>query len=480
MMNELDKVPLSRREMLRRCGVGIGAIGLAQLLRDDAARAAVPDAVPAPGLMPRSPHFAPKAKRIVHLFANGGPSQIDTFDPKPLLKKLHGKPIPRELIPGASDAQASNSPAFASLWNFRKYGQSGIDVCELLPQMAGVVDDLCVVRSMHADDISHDGGIMFMNTGAARLSRPSLGSWVTYGLGSENRNLPGFVALCPDGYPLNETQNWQSAFLPGVYQGTYVNSKHEDVHKLIENIRNTRVSSKEQSAQMELLGRLNRIHQEPRADESRLESRIQSFEQAFRMQMEATEVFDLTRETQRVRDSYGATPQGRQLLMARRLLERGVRVVQVWAGPGFPWDHHGELDERIPAACAGMDRPVAAFIRDLKQRGMLDDTLVLWGGEFGRTPTSELPHPTTRPGRDHNRHGFTVWLAVGVVKAGNIHGSTDEAGFAAVKDKVHVHDLHATLLHLLGLNHEKLTYRYAGRDFRLTDVAGNVVKAILK
>jgi len=463
----------SRREMLRRCGAGVGALALAQILGEETpARAAS-------GLEPRSPHFAPKAKRFVHIFANGGPSQVDMLDPKPLLKKLHGKPIPREFIPGARDAQASSSPAFASPWGFRRHGNSGIDVCELLPHLAGVVDDLCVVRSMHADDISHDGGIMFMNTGAARLSRPSLGSWVTYGLGSENRNLPGFVALCPDGYPLNETQNWQSAFLPGVYQGTYVNSKYEEVDKLIENIRNTRVSGQEQRAQMDLLARLNRIHQKPRADEGRLESRIQSFEQAFRMQVEATDAFDLTRGPRPVLESYGATPQGRQLLMARRLLERGVRVVQVWAGPGFPWDHHGELDERIPTACAGMDRPVAAFLRDLKQRGMLDDTLVLWGGEFGRTPTSELPHPTTRPGRDHNRHGFTVWLAGGGLKAGHIHGATDEAGFAAVKDKVHVHDLHATLLHLLGLDHEKLTYRYAGRDFRLTDVYGRVVKEIL-
>ena len=467
--------PFSRRELLRRCGAGMGAVALAQIL-GETSRA---DSSSEASLAPRRPHFAPKAKRLVHLFMNGGPSQVDMFDPKPLLKKYHGKPIPREVIPEARDAQASGSPAFASPWKFEKRGQSGIEVSELLPHLGGVIDDLCVVRSMYADDISHDGGIMFMNTGAARLSRPSLGSWVTYGLGSENRNLPGFIALCPDGYPLNETLNWQSAFLPGVFQGTFINSKHEEIDKLIENIRNARISSAEQRSQLDLLGRLNRLHQTGRADEGRLESRIQSFEQAFRMQMEATDAFDLSREPKSVLDLYGPGVQARQLILARRLLDRGVRVVQVWYGAGFPWDHHGELDERMPRACADVDRPIAAFIKDLKQHGLLDDTLVLWGGEFGRTPTAELPHPQTRPGRDHNRHGFTVWLAGAGVKHGHIHGATDDAGFAAVKDKVHVHDLHATLLALLGLDHEKLTYRYAGRDFRLTDVQGRVVQEIL-
>lgn len=466
---------LSRRDMLRCSGAGIGALGLACLLGETA----LADAAGEASLSPRRPHFSPKARRLVHLFANGGPSQVDTFDPKPLLAKFHGKPIPREVIPEARNAQASGRPAFASPYQFHRRGQSGIEVSELLPHLGGIVDDLCVVRSMHTDDISHDGGIMFMNTGAARLSRPSLGSWVTYGLGSENRNLPGFIALCPDGYPLNETQNWQSAFLPGVFQGTFINSKHEDVDRLIENVRNVRVSPADQRAQLDLLGRLNRMHQQRRADEGRLESRIQSFEQAFRMQVAATDAFDLSREPRAVLDLYGPGPQARQLILARRLLERGVRVVQVWYGPGFPWDHHGEITQRLPAACTDVDRPTAAFIRDLKQRGLLDDTLVLWGGEFGRTPTSELPHPTTTPGRDHNRHGFTVWLAGGGIKPGHVHGATDDAGFAAVRDKVHVHDLHATILHLLGLDHESLTYRYAGRDFRLTDVHGQVVKGIV-
>ena len=467
--------PLSRREMLCRSGAGIGALALAQLLGE-------PQQAQAAGelpLAPRKPHFPAKAKRLVHLFANGGPSQVDTFDPKPLLAKLHGKPIPREIITAARDAQASGSPAFASKYKFQHHGKSGIEVSELFPEIAKCIDDLCVVRSMHADDISHDGGIMFMNTGAARLSRPSLGSWVTYGLGSENRDLPGFIALCPDGYPLNETQNWQSAFLPGSYQGTFVNTKHENVERLIENIRNRRVDPTEQRAQLDLLGRLNRLHQAQRPDEGRLESRIQSFEQAFRMQVEATDAFDLSREPKSVLDLYGPGPQARQLILTRRLLERGVRMVQSWYGAGFPWDHHGEIEERLPKICTEVDRPIAAFLQDLKQRGMLDDTLVLWGGEFGRTPTSELPHPTTTPGRDHNRHGFSVWLAGGGIKRGHVHGATDDAGFAAVRDKVHVHDLHATILHLLGLDHERLTYRYAGRDFRLTDVSGRVVREIL-
>lgn len=461
--------------MLRHSGAGIGTLALAQLLSETNQA----EASDGPSLAPRRPHFAPRAQRFVHLFANGGPSQVDTFDPKPLLARLHGKPIPRDVISTVGDAQASGSPAFASKYRFRKRGQSGIDVSELLPEIGSMIDDICVVRSMHADDISHDGGIMFMNTGAARLSRPSLGSWATYGLGSENRNLPGFISMCPDGYPLNETQNWQSAFLPGIYQGTFINSKHEDVERLIENIRNRRVDSTQQRAQLDLLARLNRIHQKPRADEGRLESRIQSFEQAFRMQMEATDAFDISQESKSTLDMYGPGQQARQLILTRRLLERGVRVVQSWYGAGFPWDHHGEIEERLPKICGEVDRPIAAFLRDLKQRGLLDDTLVLWGGEFGRTPTSELPHPTTTPGRDHNRHGFTVWLAGGGIKGGHVHGATDDAGFAAIQDKVHVHDLHATILHLLGLNHEELTYRYAGRDFRLTDVAGHVAQDIL-
>ena len=328
---------------------------------------------------------------------NGGPSQVDMFDPKPLLKKYHGKPIPREIIPEARDAQASGSPAFASPWKFEKRGQSGIEISELLPHLGGVVDDLCIVRSMYADDISHDGGIMFMNTGAARLSRPSLGSWVTYGLGSENRNLPGFIALCPDGYPLNETQNWQSAFLPGVFQGTFINSKHEEIDKLIENIRNGRIPTAAQRTQLDLLGRLNRIHQAPRADEGRLESRIQSFEQAFRMQMEATDAFDLAREPKSVIDLYGPGVQRGQPSSARRLLERGVRMVQCWYGPGFPWDHHGELDERMPRLRrrGSPDRRVYQGSQATRSAGRHADSL----GRRIRSARRRLSCPSDDPAR---------------------------------------------------------------------------------
>ncbi len=473
-LSQFESAPLlNRRDLLSRTGVGIGAIGLANLLTETGMASA------ANSLAPQGPHFAPKAQRMVHLFMNGGPSHVDLFDPKPLLKKFHMQPIPRDVIADARNAQASGSPAFASKYKFQPRGECGIEVSELLPHLSEMIDDLCVIRSMHADDISHDGGIMFMNTGAARLSRPSLGSWMTYGLGAESRNLPGFIAMCPDGYPLNETQNWQSSFLPGVYQGTFINSRHETIDKLIENIRNPRLTTQQQRTQLDLLGELNRRHQKHRSEEGRLEARIQSFEQAYRMQMEATDAFDLSSESKSTLELYGPGQQARQLIFARRLLERGVRMVQVWYGAGFPWDHHGEIEERLPKMCADVDRPIAAFLRDLKQRGLLDETLVLWGGEFGRTPTSELPHPTTTPGRDHNRHGFTVWLAGGGVKSGYVHGATDDAGFAAIRDKVHVHDLHATILHLFGLDHERLTYRYAGRDFRLTDVHGQVVRDIL-
>jgi hypothetical protein len=468
----MNQPVMDRRSMLQQTGAGIGALALAHLLGEAPQVAVAAASGPAP-------HFAPKAQRFVHLFANGGPSQVDTFDPKPLLAKFHGEKIPESVIAAAKDAQAAGNTAFASKFAFQRCGKSGVEVSELFPEIGKIIDDVCVVRSMYADDISHDGGIMFMNTGASRMSRPSLGSWLTYGLGSENRNLPGFIAMCPEGYPLNETQNWQSSFLPGSNQGTFVNSKHEDVEKLIENIRNRRVGAADQRAQLDLLGRLNQLHKQSRAADGRLESRIQSFEQAFRMQVEAMDAFDLSDEPQHVLDMYGPGLQARQLIMTRRLLERGVRVVQSWYGSAFPWDHHGEIEDRLPKMCMEVDRPIAAFLRDLKQRGLLDDTLVLWGGEFGRTPTSELPSPNTTPGRDHNRHGFSVWLAGGGVKGGHVHGATDDVGFAAVRDKVHVHDLHATILHLLGLDHEKLTYRYAGRDFRLTDVHGRVVREII-
>jgi hypothetical protein len=363
-----------------------------------------------------------------------------------------------------------------SPFTFRRHGESGIEVSELFAQTAGCIDDICVIRSMHADVPNHEPSLMLMNCGDGRLPRPSLGAWVTYGLGSENQNLPGFLALCPGGYPIVATQNWRSAFLPGAYQGTYIDTQHTEIDKLVENIRNPAATPAEQRRQLDLVRRLNELHREGRAHDAQLEARIQSFELAYRMQHEAAEAFDVGREPESIRALYGPGTPARQLLIARRLLERGVRVVQVWSGAGQPWDNHDNLETQHRTLAGEWDRPIAAFLRDLKARGLLDSTLVIWGGEFGRTPVAELPQSS---GRDHNHYGFSVWLAGGGVRGGHVHGATDELGFAAVEDKVHVHDLHATILHLLGFDHERLTYRYAGRDFRLTDVHGRVIRDVV-
>ncbi len=309
-----------------------------------------------------------------------------------------------------------------------------------------------------------------------RLPRPSMGAWVTYGLGSENQNLPGFIVMCPGGYPIVETRNWRSAFLPGAYQGTYIDSKHTEIEKLISNIRNSRLSSDEQREQLDLVRRLSERHKDLRRRDARLESRIQNFELAFRMQMEATDAFDISRESKSTQFLYGEGTQARQLLITRRLLERGVRFIQLWSGAGQPWDNHNDIEKNHRKLARQWDQPIAAFLTDLKQRGLLETTLVLWGGEFGRTPVAELPKLN---GRDHNHYGFSCWMAGGGVRGGYVHGATDEFGFKAVEKPVHPLDLHATLLHLLGFDHERLTYRYAGRDFRLTDVHGRVVDELI-
>jgi hypothetical protein len=336
---------------------------------------------------------------------------------------------------------------------------------------------------MHADVPNHEPSLMLMNSGEARLIRPSVGSWVTYGLGSENQNLPGFIAMCPGGYPIQESQNWQAGFLPGAYQGTYIDTRHTEVEKLIEHVRNNNLTLKEQRRQLDLLRQLNEEHRARRQADPQLEARIQSFELAYRMQVDAADAFDVNREPQYIRDLYGPGVQGRQMLIARRLIERGVRFVQVWHGPGQPWDTHDDLEVRHRQLAKECDQAIGALLVDLKQRGMLDETLVIWGGEFGRTPTVELPSPGANQGkvngRDHNHYGFSMWLAGGGAKGGIAYGATDEFGFAAVQNKVHVHDLHATVLHLLGFDHEQFTYRYAGRDFRLTDVHGRVVKELI-
>jgi len=477
----LEDLFLTRRDFLGRCGMGLGMLGLVNLLGQQFANAApIADAVVANSpLAPRPAHFPTKARRVIHIFANGGPSHVDTFDPKPALTRLHGKPLPMDNLA----TERRTGAAFRSPYTFKKYGESGIEVSELFPHVAEHIDEIAVIRSMHADVPNHEPSLLLMNCGEARLPRPSMGSWLTYGLGTVNQNLPGFITMCPGGYPIQESQNWQSAFLPGIYQGTYINTQHQSIEKLIEHIKNKYSSAVEQREQLDLVRQLNEQHAQRRAQDAQLEARIQSFELAYRMQMDASDAFDLSKEPETVRAMYGSGTQGRQLLIARRLLERGVRMVQVWHGAGQPWDNHDDLEENHRKLARECDQPIGALLADLKQRGMLDETLVIWGGEFGRTPTVELPTPGANAGkvngRDHNHHGFSMWLAGGGVRGGYVHGATDEFGFKAVEDPVHVHDLHATLLRLLGFDHTKLTFRHAGRDFRLTDVYGNVVNQLI-
>jgi hypothetical protein len=473
---------LSRRDLLKRTGIGFGALALGQLLGEHGLLGAgVTNAAHAASLnplAPKSPHFPAKAKHVIHLFMNGGPSHVDTFDPKPELTKRHGQELPINL-----PTERKTGAAFASPYKFQKYGQSGIEVSELFPHTAECIDDICVIRSMHGDSPNHEPSLLLMNCGEPRLIRPSMGSWLTYGLGTENQNLPGFIAMCPGGYPIQESQNWQAGFLPGVYQGTYIDTKHREVAKLIENIENRFVTREQQRRQLDLLAQLNAEHLATRQADEQLESRIQSFELAYRMQMEAAEAFDVSREPQHILDMYGEGVQARQILIARRLVERGVRFVQVWHGEGQPWDNHDDIEVNHRKLAQQCDQAIGALLKDLKARGLLDETLVVWGGEFGRTPTVELPKKGSNAGkingRDHNHHGYTMWLAGGGVRGGYVHGATDEFGFAAVENRVHVHDLHATILHLMGFDHEKFTYRYAGRDFRLTDIHGRVVKELL-
>ena len=475
---------LSRRELLRRTGMGMGMLAMGGLFGEKGifgptgAQAAVSEISSNNPLAVRKPwHFQPKAKRVIHIFLNGGASHVDTFDPKPELDKWHGKEIPTKY-----PTERKTGAAYKSPFKFQKYGKCGMDVSELFAKTAAHVDDMCFIRSMHADVPNHEPSLLLMNCGDSRLPRPSMGSWLTYGLGTENQNLPGFISLCP-GYPIQESQNWQSGFLPGIFQGTYIDTRKQNVDELIENIRNTRVTNTEQRQQLDLLKTLTADHLERRQKDAQIEARVQSFELAFRMQMDATDAFDTTREPQAIRDLYGPGNQARQCLIARRLLERGVRFVQLWHGDGQPWDNHDDIEVQHRKLAGECDQGIAALLTDLKQRGMLQDTLVICSGEFGRTPTVELPTPGSNAGkingRDHNHHGFTLWMAGGGVKGGSVYGSTDEFGFKAATNPVHIHDLHATILKLMGFDHEKFTYRYAGRDFRLTDVHGHVVNDLI-
>ena len=470
---------LSRRDFLTRTGLGLGALSL-QTLGDPAAATGTLDGLSSLAslspLAPKPPHFAPKARRIVHFFLNGGPSQVDTFDPKPALAKYAGQPLPGEYL----RTERKTGAALPSPFKFSRYGQSGLEISEVFARTAAHADDIAVIRSMHAQVPNHEPSLMLMNCGDSVQPRPSFGSWALYGLGTENQNLPGFVSLCPGGLPIKDSENWQSAFLPGVFQGTFVDPQHREVDRLIENIRSPHATRDMQRRQLDLLASLNDVHRRDHASDPRLEARIESFELAFRMQMEASDAFDLSREPESVRAMYGDTVHGRQTLIARRLLERGVRVVQLWHGAGQPWDHHDNIESNVRKQAAEIDGPIAAFMTDLKQRGLFDDTLILWGGEFGRTPSVELGDSgKSKLGRDHNHYGFSVWLAGGGVRGGVAHGATDEFGFRAVENPVSVHDLHATMLHLLGFDHERLTYRHAGRDFRLTDVSGEAVRPVI-
>ncbi|MCI0377923.1 MAG: DUF1501 domain-containing protein [Gemmataceae bacterium] len=465
----------TRRDFLRRTGTGLGLLGLYGLLHDTGESAAVTPPDPRNPLAPRPTHFSAKAKHVIHIYLNGGPSQVDTFDPKPLLRRYEGRTLPT----GNLTTERATGAALPSPFRFRRYGQCGIEISELFDKTASAhIDDMCVIRSMYANTPNHEQSMRLMNCGDERLSRPSMGAWITYGIGTENQNLPGFVALCP-GLPVADSSNWRSAFLPGIYQGTHIDTRQTSIERLIDNIRNPHLSRDDQRRQLDLLTQLNRRHQQTRAEDAHLEARIQSFELAYRMQMEASDAFDVNREPPRVRQAYGDHVQGRQLLIARRLVERGVRFVQCYHGDVQPWDSHDNIEPNHRRLAREIDRPIAALLSDLKRLGLFEETLVICGGEFGRTPSVELMNGRPANGRDHNHWGFTVCLAGGGVKGGISYGATDEFGYRAVENRVHVHDLHATLLHLLGLDHERLTYRYAGRDFRLTDVHGNVVREIM-
>ena len=456
----------TRRQFLNRLGLGLGAVSLATMLGESPAGAAEAKSAAdiAGPLMPKAPPLPAKAKHVVHIFAQGAPSQVDTWDHKPALAKYAGKPIPD-----------SSGVAYASPFKFSKDGKAGIEVSEVFSHVAQHVDSMSIIRSMYTDIPAHDVATVFMNTGSLRQARPSLGSWTLYGLGTENQNMPGFISLRPGNFPPGGASNWQASFLPGVYQGTTINTSSPNVDQMIENIRNPFLGLKEQRSQLDLVHRLNAVHSQNLQKEAQLEARIEAFEMAYKMQMEASDAFDISKEPENIRTMYGSSNQGRQLLITRRLIERGVRFVQVWAGG---WDHHQDLKDRLTKSAAEIDGPLSAFMTDLKQRGLLDSTLVMWGGEFGRKPVRDK-NGNDNPGRDHNNRGFSVWLAGGGVKGGNVYGATDEFGAAAVENKVHVHDLHATILRLLGFDHEKLTYRYNGRDFRLTDVYGKVVNGVL-
>ena len=466
----------TRREMLQRASGGFGMIGLAGSLQSagllsDASAAGSGNRKPE-----ASPHFTPRAKRVIFLQMNGAPSHVDTFDPKPALTKHEGEQPSGKLYKASKGSGFMPSP-----FRFRPHGESGVVMSELLPNLGRVADDLCVLRSMHTNVPNHEPGLLMMNSGNIQPIRPCLGSWASYGLGTGNQNLPSFVSLCP-GLPVVGPQLWSNSFLPGEFQATAIDTNDMTVDKLIANLKHPSIGRTEQRKQLDLLQRLNRIHMAKRQDDPVLETQIKAMELAFEMQREASEVFDISREPDHIQKAYGDTVFSKGCLLARRLVENGVRFVQmhyVTSKNKQPWDTHSDNNNRHRQLCADSDKATAALITDLKQRGMLEDTLIIWGGEFGRTPYAQPNKDKKKIGRDHHHTGFSMFLAGGGTKGGTMYGATDEFGMNAVEKRIHVHDLHATTLHLLGLDHERLTYRYSGRDFRLTDVHGRVVRDII-
>jgi len=470
---------LSRRDLLRHTGCGFGMLAFASLFSEQAKAAANP-------LAAKAPLFAPRAKRVIFLFMQGGPSHMDMFDPKPRLEKEAGKPLPFSLPKNYEAPGIRNSRLLGPVSTFSRKGQSGLMLTDMLPNIGSVVDDLCVLRGMHADSEAHAPAIRQLHSGHSIQVRPSMGSWVLYGLGTENDNLPGFITICPSlGGDGGTPQLFGSAFLPASFQGTPIGKQGEAKNATIQYLRDETQSSEAQRRELDFLQGLNSAHLHRSGADANLEAMSSSFELAFRMQMQAPQVLDIAKESQSTLQMYGIGEKetddfGRQCLMARRFAESGVRFVQITDGG---WDHHGKIRQSLPVRCKAIDKPVAGLISDLKARGLLKDTLVLWAGEFGRTPfdqdLSQGKAPVDERGREHNPRGFTIWMAGGGVKPGMVYGATDEFGWEAVEGKVHIHDLHATMLHLLGLDHEKLTYRYTGRDFRLTDVYGEIVKDII-
>ena len=479
MLNSLLR---SRRSVLRDSAVGFGHLAFLHLLQQNggAADPVINQAAvvrPAKPLSPKPTHFSASAKRVVFLFMKGGPSHVDTFDPKPLLDRDHVKPLPFDL-PRVTFAKQGN--LLRSPWRFKQHGESGLPVSELFPNVAKHIDELCVLRSLHGTNPAHGGALLKLHTGSDQFVRPSLGSWLTYGLGTENDNLPAFVTICPT-LAHGGVNNWGAAFLPAHCQGTPIGNASLNARSVgVKHIRNQRIDPRNQRQQLDLIRSMNQDHLERVGTNAALEGRLDSFELAYRMQASMPELQDLTRETSVTQRMYGIDDPvtedfGRQCLMARRFLESGVRFVQVTHSDSeVQWDQHGNLYAGHTKNAAEVDKPIAGFLQDLKSRGLLEDTLVIWGGEFGRTPTAQGNN-----GRDHNPHGFTMWMAGGGVKGGYAYGATDDYGYYAAENKMHVHDLHATILHLMGLDHQRLTYRYAGRDFRLTDVAGKVADDIL-